>query len=149
MNNPVIIIDANIAHINQILEIEEECFTEPWSRSNFESAFDADNTKIFALLSSDGSIRAFSCLLIIDYEAEILNIAVRQNYRNNGYGKLLMKHMLVVCSANNVSSVFLEVRQSNISARSLYAKNGFEVVGIRKRYYSSPVEDAILMSKQI
>lgn len=149
MDNSVTIVDATLNQLEDILRIEEECFTVPWSRSNFESAFNSDNTRIFVLVSQDGTVCAFACLLIIDYEAEILNIAVRQNHRNKGYGKLLMKHMMCLCKANNILSVYLEVRESNISARGLYAQSGFETIGLRKRYYTSPVEDAILMLKKI
>lgn len=149
MDNNVTIVDATLDKLEEIIQIEEECFTVPWSRSNFESAFDADNTRIFALISQDGTMCGFACLLIIDYEAEILNIAVRQNHRNKGYGKLLMKHMLDLCDSSSISSVYLEVRESNLSARRLYTQNGFEIIGLRKRYYTSPVEDAILMLKKI
>ena len=149
MGSSIRIINASPENIDEIFEIETESFTCPWTRSNFVSAFSAGNTEIFALQSDEGSILGFACLLIIDYEAEILNIAVRQNYRKNGYGKMLLDHALEICVLRGISSVFLEVRESNVSARSLYDKAGFEVIGIRKKYYVSPVEDAILMMKTI
>ncbi len=139
------IIEADIGNIEEILAIENSSFTCPWSRKSFEDAFCSDNITIYTVTDEDGCVIAFSCLLIIEYEAEILNIAVCEKFRNNGVGKLLADHMINVCVQRDVDDIFLEVRNSNTSARRLYEKCGFVRIGSRKNYYINPTEDAILM----
>lgn len=139
------IIDANASFLDQIVEIEKQSFTCPWSRGIFETALDAINSKVYALVDDDNTVIGYSCLLIIDYEAEILNIAVGENFRKKGYGKQLLEHLLNECRKLEIDDVFLEVRESNISARALYDSSGFEAIGRRKNYYVLPREDAILM----
>ena len=74
-------------------------------------------------------------------EREILNIAVDPPFRRRGVARNLLEGLL----ANNRGSVFLEVRQSNIAARKLYHSLGFEAVAVRKDYYGSSGESAIVM----
>ena len=136
---------ANIDEIDDILQIEHSSFTDPWSKSSFEEAINSDNITVYSVTNDNGNMVGFSCLLMIDYEAEILNIAVDRNSRNQGIGTLLATHMINICRSNGVEDIFLEVRESNVSARALYVKLGFAEIGKRKKYYSNPSEDAILM----
>jgi ribosomal-protein-alanine N-acetyltransferase len=136
---------ANIDEIDDILQIEHVSFTDPWSKSSFEEAINSDNITVYSVTDDNGNMVGFSCLLMIDYEAEILNIAVDRNSRNQGIGTLLATHMINICRSNGVEDIFLEVRESNVSARALYVKLGFAEIGKRKKYYSNPTEDAILM----
>lgn len=140
---------ATEEHLDRIESIENSSFSDPWSKSNLLSAIRSDNISVFIAVNDENIVIAFSCLLIIDYEAEILNIAVSENYRRCGVGRLLVSYMLNVCRVNNISHVFLEVRQSNHKARGLYNSCGFEEIGIRKRYYVNPQEDAVLMKLQL
>ena len=136
---------ANIDEIDDILQIEHSSFTDPWSKSSFEEAINSDNITVYSVTNDNGNMVGFSCLLMIDYEAEILNIAVDRNSRKQGIGTLLATHMINICRSNGVEDIFLEVRESNVSARALYVKLGFAEIGKRKKYYSNPTEDAILM----
>ena len=138
---------ADISMLEEILAIENESFTSPWSRTSFVDAFNSDTVNIFALLDNNSHVIGFACLLLIDFEAELLNIAVKPDSRNKGYGHALMEHVDKYCTERNVETAYLEIRQSNISAKRLYNKFGFTEIGVRKKYYSSPVEDAILMQK--
>ena len=136
---------ANIDEIDDILQIEHSSFTDPWSKSSFEEAINSDNITVYSVTNDNGNMVGFSCLLMIDYDAEILNIAGARNSRNQGIGTLLATHMINICRSNGVEDIFLEVRESNVSARALYVKLGFAEIGKRKKYYSNPTEDAILM----
>ena len=99
---------------------------------------------------TDGnSLAGFACLMWYGDEGEILNIAVRTSARRNGIGQRLMDAMLTEGAADGVRDFYLEVRESNAAARHLYEKNGFEALGIRKRYYTNPVENAVVMRKTI
>ena len=74
-------------------------------------------------------------------ELEILNLAVDPPFRRRGVARSLITQLL----ANFRGNVYLEVRQSNIAARKLYHSLGFETIGVRKDYYDSPGESAIVM----
>ena len=81
-------------------------------------------------------------------EAELLRIAVSDRYRRNGFGRRLMQEFLGSLEGK-ADSVYLEVRSGNEAAIGLYKGTGFEVAGVRKNYYRSPDEDAILMKKMM
>ena len=138
---------ADISMLEEILAIENESFTSPWSRTSFEDAFNSDTVNIFALLDINSHVIGFACVLIIDYEAELLNIAIKPSSRKKGCARVLMEQVDKYCRDRNVETVYLEVRDSNVAARSLYNKFGYVEIGIRKKYYTAPVEDAILMQK--
>lgn len=78
-------------------------------------------------------------------EAEILNLAVREGARRQGEGRALVRQMLQQFTEHRVSRVFLEVRESNAAAISLYRGLGFKPVGVRKDYYQDPIEAATVM----
>ena len=77
-------------------------------------------------------------------EWELENIVVSPTARRNGLAKRLLATLLEAARKTNSISVFLEVRESNAAARTLYEKTGFEQFGRRKSYYTNPSEDAIL-----
>jgi ribosomal-protein-alanine N-acetyltransferase len=77
-------------------------------------------------------------------EWELENIVVAPRGRRKGLGNRLLEALLIAASETNNSAVFLEVRESNAAARSLYEKVGFEQTGRRNSYYTGPREDAIL-----
>ena len=80
-------------------------------------------------------------------EGDIGNVAVAPGFRRRGAGAALLKALLEEAARRQAAVVQLEVRESNLAARRLYEKNGFETVGKRKNYYEKPAEDAILISK--
>jgi ribosomal-protein-alanine N-acetyltransferase len=85
----------------------------------------------------------------IDREWELENIAVSATARRGGVGTSLLSVFLEHVYAENGSAIFLEVRESNQSARGFYSKIGFEETGVRKSYYGAPAEDAILYRRRI
>lgn len=133
--------------LGEILALENEAFTCPWSEQSFREAFASNNIAIYAALSDDRILYGFACLMIIESEAELLNIAVSKAFRRQGIANGLMNYLLAEAEQKNVTDIFLEVRFSNIAAQNLYTKHGFVTLGIRKKYYTNPVEDAILMRK--
>ncbi|WP_144312318.1 GNAT family N-acetyltransferase [Terriglobus saanensis] len=92
----------------------------------------------------EGVLAGFICgrVLLPGLEAELESIVVAKKYRRQGVGKALSDWLLHAIAAKEVR---LEVRESNAAARSMYRAMGFEDVGLRRGYYSQPVEDAILM----
>lgn len=90
---------------------------------------------------------AFICFSILYDQIELESIYVALDFRNQGYSSLLMQKMInegIVC---NCSSIFLEVREKNAIAQSLYLKSGFSVISRRLNYYGD--EDALVMKKEL
>jgi ribosomal-protein-alanine N-acetyltransferase len=81
-------------------------------------------------------------------EGEILNIAVRPDYRRKGIASALLMAALDEFRRSAIARIFLELRESNLPARALYERHGFLPAGRRKGYYLHPAEDAICMRKE-
>ena len=96
--------------------------------------------------SDKNEIAGYVIYSVVCDEAELLRIAVSDRYRRNGFGRRLMQEFLGSLEGK-ADSVYLEVRSGNEAAIGLYKGAGFEVVGVRKNYYRSPDEDAVLMKK--
>lgn len=95
-------------------------------------------------VAKTSAILAFLIAHRIDAEWELENIVVARTARGKGLGTRLLGELVEHAKSNESSEIFLEVRESNQSARALYRKAGFEETGLRKSYYSDPPEDAIL-----
>ena len=93
-------------------------------------------------------ILGYCGLLAIPDEGELLNIAVRQDSRGQGIGTRLMEELIRASKPLGVRSVFLEVRESNLTARGLYEKFGFRQTGLRRNYYQMPQENAVIMVRK-
>ncbi|MBO7127973.1 ribosomal protein S18-alanine N-acetyltransferase [bacterium] len=104
--------------------------------------------EVFAVLRKE-KLAGFLILSAVLDEAEILEVAVSESQRRNGIGSELMDEVFVWCAENGISHIFLEVRESNFPARAYYKKYGFVENGLRKNYYRDPVENAVLMSKEL
>ena len=104
--------------------------------------------KVFALFR-EKKVAGFLILSTVLDEAEILEVAVLENLRRCGLGSELMDEIFGWCAKNEISKIFLEVRESNFPARTYYKKFGFVENGLRKNYYREPVENAVLMSKEL
>jgi ribosomal-protein-alanine N-acetyltransferase len=93
-------------------------------------------------------VGVFSSIVILD-ELQIDNLAVSACARRQGIGQLLLKSTLTIAASLGAHAAVLEVRSANLPARRFYEKNDFIVVGIRKRYYTAPVDDALLLIREI
>jgi ribosomal-protein-alanine N-acetyltransferase len=82
-------------------------------------------------------------------ECELENVVVAAESRGRGVGTQLMQALFAQAERTKSESVFLEVRESNESARRLYEKLGFKETGRRKSYYTRPLEDAVLYTKAL
>lgn len=147
MNN--ITIRRAVAEDADILtEMEQKCFTDPWDRRTFAGLL-SNPTTIFTIAEIDGNPVAYGGMTVIIDECEILNIAVSPEMRRMGIGNIMVRHMLDICRSCNVATVFLEHRESNHAAATLYESFGFMPYAIRRKYYSSPVEDAVLRNLKL
>ncbi len=130
--------------LDQVMEIENECFSVPWTETGFFT-FLIRNDTLFLVAEEDEKILGYCGIVMVMDEGDITNVAVTSSMRNRGIGKMLLEKLFEETLARGVTKIFLEVRQSNESAIHLYEKMGFVVTGRRKNYYEAPREDAILM----
>ena len=142
------ITEATQSSVKDIVNIENTSFTCPWSEKTFNDAVSNDNIVVYTV-SDRQAIYGFYCLMHVEDEAELLNIAVMPSHRGIGLGQQLMAHAVMYAQTHGINNIYLEVRESNITAQNLYKKFGFTSIGIRKRYYSQPIENAIVMLRKV
>lgn len=116
--------------------------TSPWNLDQIIADLEQENTDYF-FEYINGELAGFLSIQNLVGELEITNIAVQKSYQRQGIARRLMEQL-----DERLETVFLEVRESNLPAQTLYQKYGFEIVGRRKQYYHSPIEDAILMRRE-
>jgi len=104
--------------------------------------------RVFAVFR-DEKTAGFLILSTVLDEAELLEVAVSENFRRSGIASELMNEIFEWCKKNGIVQIFLEVRESNFPARAYYRKFGFTEDGVRKNYYRDPVENALLMSRKL
>ena len=135
---------ANIDDVKDIANIENNSFSTPWSEKAIRESMDAGT--IFYVACFNDKIVGYMGLSKIVGEGYVTNIAVLPEYRRLGIGEKILGYVIDNTKAE-LEFISLEVRVSNIAAISLYEKFGFERVGLRKRFYTNPQEDAIIMTK--
>ena len=136
-------------HIDQMVIIEQECFSVPWSRDALMEELDNPCAHYVVCTDTEGNVVGYIGSRIVLDEADITNVAVRPQYRRRGIAARLVSMMLEQMAEKGVVSVLLEVRESNLPAQKCYERAGFTVVGRRKNYYELPKEDALLMGRQL
>lgn len=133
------------AHLDALLEVEQNAFSKPWSREQFLGELASDATRYF-VAEADGRIAGYAgCWLIVD-EVHITNIAVHSDFRRRGIGRQLLSRLLTQTASEGATYYTLEVRRGNQAAQALYQSQGFAVAGERKNYYGD--EDALIMIKE-
>ena len=139
--------------IGQILLIEKTSFKQPWSSKLFHEELSSKDAfdYVVKLNSSDKPepVIAYICSRITGSEMSILRIAVAVKWRNSGIAFWLLNRCFEIAVTKGITSVFLEVRESNNAATALYGKLGFMPVGKRPNYYSETGEDALVFMKKL
>ena len=139
------IITLNKEHIDDLVFIENSCFSHPMSKANLLDSI-TNEKYVFLGFVVDDKVVAYGSVFIVSGEAYINNIAVLDDFRKQGIAKTIVNQLISICESKNCEFVTLEVRESNLPAISLYEKKGFEKVTIRKNYYNEPIENAIIMT---
>ena len=126
--------------------MERECFGETITAEAFCRFADAPANHYFCAVGANGTLLGYGGISLVADEAEIITVAVSPAHRRQGIARALMEHMLRLAEDAS-ASVYLEVRASNTPAIELYRSLGFAGTGVRKNYYTSPREDAVLMMR--
>ena len=139
-------------HLDEVEVIERLSYSNPWPRDSFvheieENGFSHPRV---AVTRDDGREVAGYCIAWIVFETlQIQNVAVHPRHRRRGLARHLLLRAIEDCRFNGVMAAQLEVRASNVVAQRLYETLGFRAVGERKKYYSRPREDAVLLQKRL
>jgi ribosomal-protein-alanine N-acetyltransferase len=142
---------ATAADIPAVIVLERECATAAhWTEEQYQQIFErreGDGIERLVLVVEDDTTSSLLGFLIAQHvhpEWELENIVVASGCRRKGLGTLLLEKLVRHARETNGESVFLEVRESNQSARALYGKLGFRESGGRQGYYANPAEDAVI-----
>ncbi len=127
----------------QIATLEKQCFSSPWSLQQVSEEIKRDNVIFLSAVTENDFCGYISGQLILD-EFYISNVAVDEKYRKCGVATALISDLLNRLKQKKCTFMTLEVRESNCSARRVYEKAGFTNLGIRKDFYSHPVENACI-----
>ncbi|MCL2426950.1 MAG: ribosomal protein S18-alanine N-acetyltransferase [Oscillospiraceae bacterium] len=157
---------ATEEQIEQILEIEKEAISPPWSHGALLSEIYSEDS--YFIVAKNGLADSFNCpnpcshpcldpsevlgfaiLRQVGDDGELLQIATKRSARRRGVGDSLIKNVLQHAISKAYQSVFLEVRKSNDVAIHLYEKHSFTTLRVRKDYYTDPIEDANIMIKSL
>jgi [ribosomal protein S18]-alanine N-acetyltransferase len=132
-----------------VLDIERLSFAQPWSLASFRREISLSFSRVMLAVMDEGGeagtgIAGYLCRWLVAGESHILNIATHPDFRRHGVGTALMTAAVAEAHARKASLIILEVRRSNLEARRLYRKFGFEERRLRRNYYG-PGEDALVM----
>jgi len=133
----------------EIMEIERSCYQHPWSATIFSDCIHAGYS--CWVCGKGGIIEGYGVISVAAGESHLLNLCVRGASRRQGLGRKLLRHLISIARKHDAEVVFLEVRPSNVSARQLYASEGFNELGSRRDYYprGNGREDALILGRAL
>lgn len=140
------IITLDQSYIDVLTELENECFSHPWSKEQLSGSLESG---VFLGAVEGETLVGYVSFYFAADRLEILNLCVRPTFRRGGTAMLLLSAAETLAKKKNCTGMYLEFRESNKAAKELYQKNGYLFDGIRKNYYSNPVEHAVLMHKDV
>ncbi len=134
------------ADLDAMLAIEEASFSNPWSREMYLSELRNPGVSFFFVARDhQGRVVGFCSFWRIHDELHINNLAVSPEVRCRGVASALLTRVLSEAASLGATRATLEVRRSNTAAQRLYERFGFTTAGVRRAYYSHPVEDALVL----
>ena len=143
---------ANLESLSEILAVEEACFSAPWTRKMLEGELSGNPFAHFLVArprrveeASKQAILGYLCYWIVFEEVRLMNLAVIESMRHRGIARSLVSTALRTGVSQSAHRAVLEVRASNRAAQALYQGFGFSQTAVRPKYYTNPVEDAVLM----
>lgn len=145
MNESITFRLMNEQDIDDVLKVEHESFSVPWSREAFYNEITKNQFAAYIVIEENGQVIGYSGTWVVTDEAHVTNVAILPQYRGRKLGEAMMKKLMEIASELGAKTMTLEVRVSNEVARKLYRKLGFQDGSIRKNYYTDNQEDALIM----
>ncbi|MBN1881332.1 MAG: ribosomal protein S18-alanine N-acetyltransferase [Deltaproteobacteria bacterium] len=138
----------SVTDLQQVIRIEHTSFPTPWTLELFvrELSLKFSHNFVLDLL---GMVIGYINFWIVAGEMHIMSIAVHEEYRGKKVGTMLLERSLAYAQRHGAEYVHLEVRKNNDAGIALYHGMGFEVVGVRKGYYTDTGEDALIMARHL
>ena len=139
----------NPGDLPAVLENERAAYFTPWAESHFRDSLRQAHE--CWVLRQGAELVGHGVLSAVAHEAELLNLCIAPRAQGQGLGRALLAHLLERARARDCDEVFLEVRDSNLPARRLYRRAGFEEIGRRRGYYPGPqgAEDARVLRREL
>jgi len=141
------IVKMSAAHVPQIAQLEELCFSDPWSERSIASELE-NPLSLWLVAEADGHVLGYVGSQTVLDESDMMNVAVGPEFRRQGIARALIEALIAALAERGSRCLRLEVRVSNESARALYEGMGFQKLGQRKNYYQNPKEDALILGKE-
>ena len=145
--NNWIILPMEACHVAQVAALETVCFADPWNEDSVRSELTNPLSYWLVAVVEDQVVGYVGSQTVLG-EADIMNVAVAPGYRRCGLGRALLNSLQDALKAQQVHSLTLEVRPSNLPAVTLYTSLGYAQVGRRPNYYHKPKEDALILRKE-
>jgi [ribosomal protein S18]-alanine N-acetyltransferase len=149
---------GTVQHLDAIMRIEESSFSAPWTRRMFEVELTDNPFARFLTAHIENAaplherlpvLVGYVCFWIVFEELRMMNLAVAPHVRHRGIGRWLLQQALTMGREQGARRALLEVRVSNQPAVALYERVGFSRSGVRTKYYTNPIEDAVLMELEL
>ena len=131
----------------EVARIEKASFSDPWSLGEFRGLLSSPYAIFLVATDEQGNVSGYVVTTTVMDESEILNIAVDPAFRGMSLGAMLLDRALDEAGKLGSKATFLEVREANEPAIRLYRSRGFEEISRRRKYYSAPVEDALVLRR--
>jgi ribosomal-protein-alanine N-acetyltransferase len=133
------------ADLAEVARLEKSLYEFPWSLGNFRDSVNAGYD--CWTVTHGETVIGYAILMVALDEAHLLNFAVSSEWQNQGIGRAFLAHIVQVAREAGAQIVYLEVRPSNVAARHLYRKMGFQQIAIRPEYYPATAgrEDALFL----
>lgn len=145
MNGSLTFRYMELKDIEDVLKIEHECFTAPWSEEAFINELTHNRFAVYIVIEDGDHVIGYCGVWVIVDEAHVTNIAILPEYRGKKLGEALLTKVIEVTKKLGAEKMTLEVRVCNYIAQGLYRKLGFKDGAIRKGYYTDNQEDALVM----
>ena len=137
----------SIDDIKNVVNVENDCFTTPWSKDSFLREITENEVALYLVAKIENVAVGYIGVWRIQNEGHITNVAVLPEYRGQHIGDMLMDELEKKALELEMIGITLEVRISNYGAQKLYTKHGYKPEGFRKKYYTDTNEDAVIMWK--
>jgi ribosomal-protein-alanine N-acetyltransferase len=144
-----VIREMSEADIPRVMRIERISFPTPWTEEMFRQQLLLDDIAVNLICDVGDTTVGYAVSWVAFDEMHLLSIAVAPAERRKGIASGLLTGLMKRCAIAGVFRIILEVRTGNAAARKFYDNRGFNVIGIRKRYYADTGEDAIIMEREV
>jgi [ribosomal protein S18]-alanine N-acetyltransferase len=143
--NRVEITEMRAEDLDEVTWVEQSSFRTPWTRGMFGDELKNPEMAHYLTARYEDHVVGYMGFWLIQDEAHITNLAVHPAFRRRKLGERLLLALLRQAVRLGAKRATLEVRASNESARHLYEKHGFQIIAIRRKYYTDNNEDAMVM----